>query len=65
LITPAVAFCFSLFYGLIAHALAACIWAVPLVAALAVVRRNATARLVIGGSLLLIGVVAFVFSAGM
>ena len=57
--SPVVPFCFSVFYDLTAKAISACIWAVPLVAALAVVRRNATARLVVGGSLLLIGIVAF------
>ena len=60
--SPVVPFCFSVFYDLTAKAISACIWAVPLVAALAVVRRNATARLVVGGSLLLIGIVAFGYS---
>ena len=61
--SPVVPFCFSVFYDLTAKAISACIWAVPLVAALAVVRRNATARLVVGGSLLLIGIVAFGYSS--
>jgi len=59
---PVVPFCFSVFYDLTAKAISACIWAVPLAAALAVVRRNATARLVVAGSLLLIGIVVFAYS---
>ena len=59
---PVVPFHFSVFYDLTARAISACMWAVPLAAALAVVRRNATARVVVLGSLLLIGIVASAYS---
>ena len=42
--------------------LSVCIWAVPLVAAFVVVRHNAIARLILGGSILLIGIVTYAYS---
>ena len=42
--------------------LSACIWAVPLTAAFIVARHNAIARLILGGSILLIGIVTYAYS---
>jgi hypothetical protein len=54
---------FSAFYNLATRLISACIWLVPLMAAFAVVRQNATARLVVGGSLLLISIVSYAYSS--
>lgn len=59
---PGVPLAFSVSYDLTTKVVSVCIWVVPLVAAFAVVRQNATARLVVGTSILLIGVVAFGYS---
>lgn len=59
---PGVPLAFSVSYDVTTKVISACIWAVPLIAALAVVRQNATARLVVGGSLLLISMVAYAYS---
>jgi Bacterial PH domain len=53
---------FSVSYDLTTKVISACIWVVPLIAAFVVVRQNATARLVVGGSLLLIGLAAYAYS---
>ena len=50
-------------YDVINRLISACIWLVPLMAAFAVIRQNATARLVVGGSLLLISIVSYAYSA--
>ena len=42
--------------------LSVCIWAVPLVAAFVVARHNAIAELILGGSILLIGIVTYAYS---
>ena len=59
---PGVPLAFSVSYDVTTKVISACIWVVPLLAALAVVRRNPTARLVVGGSLLLISMVAYAYS---
>jgi hypothetical protein len=53
---------FSVSYDLTTKAVTACMWAIPLVAAFAAVRQNATARLMVGGSLLLISTVTYAYS---
>jgi hypothetical protein len=53
---------FSVSYDLATELISASIWVVPLVAAFAVARHNATARLILGGSILLISLVAFAYS---
>ena len=59
---PGVPLAFSVSYDVATKVIAACIWVIPLVAAFAVVRQNATARLIVGGSLLLISLVAYAYS---
>jgi hypothetical protein len=59
---PGVPLAFSVSYDMTTRVISACIWVVPLIAAFAVVRQNSTARLVVGGSLLLISIVAFAYS---
>ena len=54
---------FSACYDGIAKLISAGVWLVPLMAAFAVVRQNATARLVVGGSLLLISIVSYAYSS--
>ena len=53
---------FSACDDVIAKLISASIWLVPLLAAFVVVRQNATARLVVGGSLLLISIVSYAYS---
>ena len=60
---PGAPLCISMSYDVINKLISACIWLVPLMAAFAVIRQNATARLVVGGSLLLISIVSYAYSA--
>jgi hypothetical protein len=60
---PGAPLCISLSSAVITKLVSACIWLVPLMAALAAVRQNATARLVVGGSLLLISIVSYAYSS--
>ena len=53
---------FSASYDLATKVLSSCTWVVPLAAAFVVARRNATARLVVGGSILLISIVTYAYS---
>jgi hypothetical protein len=60
--SPGVPLAFSVSYDAITKLISACIWVVPLAAAFLVVRQNATARVIVGGSLLLISIVAYGYS---
>jgi len=59
---PGVPLAFTVSYDLTTKAISAFIWVVPLVAAFVVARRSATARMVVGGSILLIGIVTYAYS---